>query len=175
MLSLPDGLMNDIHSQLEIMLAAMTNNLVRFVMLVSLLCLRAKAIQETDCLKKAQTQQELNVCAAQRLATADTELNKVYRALLARVDKDVAKVGRIKRAQRAWLAYRDAEIEASFPESKRETRGSAAPMCKSMRLAELTTRRTQELQKLLEPAEGDVCYPDTAEWAYVPRRIGCQK
>ena len=49
----------------------------------------------------------LELCAVARFRAADAELNRVYRALLAREGTDDKNRGLLREAQRAWLNYRD--------------------------------------------------------------------
>ncbi len=88
---------------------------------------------------------------------ADEELNKTYGRLLSRYANDPGKLTRFKIAQRAWLAFRDAEVEARFGESDREQHGSVLPMCRCIELAQITVERTKELKAILDNPEGDVC------------------
>jgi uncharacterized protein YecT (DUF1311 family) len=100
----------------------------------------------------------MDQCAAQNFQEADAELNKTYERLLSKYADDPEKVTRIKKAQRAWIAFRDAEVEALFPQSDGSQHGSAWPMCRPLELAKLTVDRTKELKAITEAREGDVCY-----------------
>jgi uncharacterized protein YecT (DUF1311 family) len=69
---------------------------------------------------------------------------------------------RLKEAQRAWLKYRDAHIEARFPTAKKGDQyseyGNIYPQCACMELTELTEERIRILEKWLKgTVEGDVC------------------
>lgn len=112
---------------------------------------------QSPCFEKARTQKELNECAAADLSQADAELNQVYQRVLSRHADEPDAVTRIRKAQRAWIAFRDAEMEALFPESKRAQRGSSFEMCRLFQLTKLTQERTSELKTMLERREGDVC------------------
>jgi uncharacterized protein YecT (DUF1311 family) len=57
----------------------------------------------------AQSQVEMNQCAGETYKTADTELNQVYRKLVAMLDAE--EKAQLKAAQTAWLKYRDANCE----------------------------------------------------------------
>ncbi|MNT91411.1 hypothetical protein D3C72_2325040 [compost metagenome] len=56
----------------------------------------------------------------------------------------------LKKAQRAWIGYRDGQCELAGFEARG---GSMEPMLVSGCLAQLTTTRTEELKALLEPTE----------------------
>ncbi len=87
-----------------------------------LLCCTASANAqqpEPDC-RKAVTQMDLNICADQDYRAADAELNKTYRLAVAAMqatdkelgDIDAAYAGALealKKAQRAWIGYRDGQ------------------------------------------------------------------
>jgi len=99
----------------------------------------------------------MNKCATQDLREADAELDQVYRQLVAKFADDRDGAARIKKAEEAWVAFRDAQVEALFPESDRAKRGSAFPMCRALALTRLTRERTKALGAMLESREGDVC------------------
>ena len=114
---------------------------------------------QSSCWDQATTQFAMNECAGQEQKQADAELNKTYQQVLTKYANDPQRLDPIKNAERAWLAFRDAEIEALFPEDRRPERGSVYPMCRALHLARLTQERTKALKALLEWKEGDVCAP----------------
>ena len=105
--------------------------------------------QNNDC--AGQTQVELNACAAANLRNADSELNRVYRELLAK--SSAAGKRALRDAQRAWIAYRDKHC--AF-ETLGTAGGSIRPMLASQCLADLTLARTLRLAKHLACEEGDL-------------------
>lgn len=108
---------------------------------------------------RAQTQAELNREACAQYKVADDELNKTYAQILNEYKADAAFVASLRAAQRAWVAYRDAQLEALYPgPNKSLTYGSAHPMCRCYALAEMTRERTAGLRRWVEGVEeGDVC------------------
>ena len=116
-----------------------------------------KLAHESPCWKKAFTQLAMNECAKQDLGEADAELNSVYQQVLSKYANDGNRLARIKNAQRAWIAFRDAEIETLFPGSEEPQHGSAWVMCRPLERAKLTTERIKGLKAMLEHREGDVC------------------
>lgn len=128
-----------------------------------LLCCTAPANAqqpEPDC-RKAVSQMDLNICADQDYPAADAELNKTYRLVVAAMqatdkelgDIDAAYAGALealKKAQRAWIGYRDGQCELAGFEARG---GSMEPMLVSGCLTELTRKRTAELKELMESAE----------------------
>jgi uncharacterized protein YecT (DUF1311 family) len=112
----------------------------------------------SDCDKSAKTQADLTECAGNDLKSADDELNATYQQLLKKAAGDPFALRKIKAAQRAWVAFRDAQIEAFYPaEDKQKEYGTVFPMCADLRLADLTRERTKMLKETLNSVEGDVC------------------
>ena len=107
----------------------------------------------------AQTQSESTQDACATLKQADALLNKSYNQVLSEYKTNAAFIRKLRIAQRAWIAYRDAQLEALYPASnKRAEYGSVFPMCRCSALAALTTQRADELKKWIDGAEeGDVC------------------
>ncbi|HRK55895.1 MAG TPA: lysozyme inhibitor LprI family protein [Burkholderiaceae bacterium] len=122
----------------------------RFFILVLLLCMAAWA--------SAQTQLDMNIEACADYQAAEEELAAVYQQLVRAKIDDREFVEAIEQAQRAWMAFRDAELKAIYP--KRDARlayGSAHPMCECGALAKLTRARSAALMQWLMNHEGDVC------------------
>ena len=101
------------------------------------------------------TQFDMTECAGQDYEAADAELNVQYKAtrkVLAERDKDItdgsaSAAESLLTAQRAWIAYRDAQCET---EGLQAQGGTMQPMLVSACLANLTTKRTEELKQLAE-------------------------
>jgi len=111
------------------------------------------------CNSPAQTQAEMNQDACAKYGKADAEMNAVYRQVLNKYKSETVFVAKIKAAQRAWIAFRDAHLESLYPEpNKLQAYGSVNPMCRCSVLADLTVERTKQLKQWLNGAEeGDVC------------------
>lgn len=112
---------------------------------------------EIDC-GNAMTQAEMNICASRDYQAADKELNAVYKTTMTKMRKTDAELGEIepnfvgavdalKKAQRAWIDYRDGQCELAGFEARG---GSMEPMLVSGCLADLTKKRTAELKGLTE-------------------------
>ena len=100
---------------------------------------------------KANAQMQMNECAGQEDARVDAAMNKVYQQLLATAGKDQNAVAKIKAAERAWVAYRDAYIEAMYPAKDKATQyGSIYPMDVALLRAKLTRRHIADLQELMK-------------------------
>lgn len=106
-----------------------------------------------------QTQTDMNEAARVEYTGADAELNRVYQQILQARKADLEFVLKFKAAQRAWLIFRDAHVQALFPAAdKRRAYGSVYPLCRWQILTELTHERTKQLKVWTEPpAEGDTC------------------
>ncbi|MFM8745767.1 MAG: lysozyme inhibitor LprI family protein [Aestuariivirga sp.] len=109
----------------------------------------------TECSRNAETTAEMQSCADEALAQVDSQLNDIYDAIIQRLDSDGA--DRLRRAQRAWIAFRDAECR--FQGLAAEG-GSMNPVIVTECLASLTARRFDDLEAYLNCEEGDVsCVP----------------
>lgn len=129
---------------------------------LGLLCLAGTARADdddapVDC-QNATTQTDMNICADRDEKAADAALNAQYKKTrAASVDWDDNADGADKgaeaallKAQRAWVAFRDAECDA---EGFQAQGGSMQPMIISGCLATLTKQRTKELKDLAEALE----------------------
>ena len=107
----------------------------------------------------AQTQAEMNEWAIAELKRADHEMTVIYQGIIRRYSKEPdvnpTLVENLRKAQRAWIAFRDAHIQTIYPDGNRF---SARPMCAAMIRTELTKARILQLRDWLDGvAEGDVC------------------
>ena len=99
------------------------------------------------------TQSDMTYCADWQFKKEDAGLNDVYGRLKENYAKiPIAKTA-LTTAQRAWLAFRDAEckLEASGVEG-----GTAQPMIYNQCLSWLTQLRTAQLQTRLDCQDGDL-------------------
>ncbi|MYL83754.1 DUF1311 domain-containing protein [Desulfovibrio aerotolerans] len=106
----------------------------------------------------AQSQMELNATACGVAKQADAELNAVYAAILKKNAGDRLFIDKLKAAQRAWVAFRDAEMGARYPAQDTSEYGSIFNLCWCNALAALTKRRTADLMLWRDGIpEGDAC------------------
>lgn len=106
----------------------------------------------------AQTQGQMNDEACSKYQQADAEMSRVYRQVLAEYKSETVFIKKLGIAQRAWLAFRDAHLEAMYPEIDKTRYGSVYPMCRCDLLTELIRERTKLLKKWITGnKEGDVC------------------
>ena len=81
----------------------------------------------------SQTQHEMNKEASEEYRKADIELNNVYQKILTEYKSDSIFIHRLKKTQKIWVSYRNAELEMKFPaENKQLEYGSVYPMCASL-------------------------------------------
>ena len=101
-------------------------------------------------------QAELSQCAYDRYQAADKQLNDTWKQLMAKFKGDKTATAKLKTAQKAWIAFRDAEIDAMFAcdAQDRTCWGSMEPMLRNGELAALTKDRTTRLQKYLKQGLG---------------------
>jgi uncharacterized protein YecT (DUF1311 family) len=105
----------------------------------------------------AQTQAEMTAQACDAYTEVDEQLNSVYKQILREYQSDRNFTEKLKKAQRAWIAYRDAHLDAIYPAGPSEY-GSAHRMCRCMVLTEMTARRVEELRQWIDGLEeGDLC------------------
>lgn len=94
----------------------------------------------------AQSQQEMNAQSRKDFKKADTELNTVYKKVIALLP-DQKSVDLLRKAQRAWVAFRDANAAFHADEMRG---GSAAPLLFYGQQTQLTKARLKHLQRYLK-------------------------
>ncbi|BBT71632.1 MULTISPECIES: lysozyme inhibitor LprI family protein [Enterobacteriaceae] len=102
----------------------------------------------------ANTQAEMNACAAEQYQAADKKLNQTWLDVLKRAEPTQRDL--LKKAQTAWIALRDADC--AFLSSSTHG-GSVQPMINSQCLTDKTTEREAFLASLLQCEEGDLSCP----------------
>lgn len=107
----------------------------------------------------AQTQAQMTADACAAYKKSDQSLNDTYKKILAGYSKDTLFLQKFKAAQRAWVTFRDAHLEALYPAADKQAEyGSMYSTCHCAALQELTEQRTKELQKWLDGVpEGETC------------------
>jgi uncharacterized protein YecT (DUF1311 family) len=114
--------------------------------------------QGTDACLSKNTQAEMSSCEIVHYTKAEANLNLVYKQLLAKYQSRTNFVQKLRRAQEAWVKFRDADVDSFyFERDKLRAYGSVYPMCKAIELIQLTIERTKELRLILNPQEDDVC------------------
>ena len=93
----------------------------------------------------------MNHCADQDAKAADAELNRVYQDLISKTKGDANATKKLRDAQRAWIAFRDAQLDALYPaQDKQREYGTIYPMCYAIVLTAMTKERTVQLRRMLQ-------------------------
>jgi len=88
---------------------------------------------------------DINVCLAAELKKADAELHLVFQVKIKKLA--AADAARLRKAQRAWIAYRDAHCDA---EAGLYAGGTIAPSIQLGCRVNLTQLRTKEIETAYE-------------------------
>ncbi len=104
-----------------------------------------------SCWHTALTQGAMNECAGKELRASEARLDALLKKL---------GVGPEDPAQKTWEAYREAQLEAIYPNPKENIAdyGSVFPMCFAIQKRKLVEGRIRDLKALTTSGEGDVCY-----------------
>lgn len=117
--------------------------------------LAALPARADDCSAVA-TQVAAGACYQAAYEAADKALNATYHEVSRRLADEPDAKKLLVDAQRAWIAFRDAECRFS---TSAVAGGSAYPMVAAICMAEMTTARNAELAGYLDCAEGDLACP----------------
>jgi uncharacterized protein YecT (DUF1311 family) len=110
-----------------------------------------ESAQYRACMEKAYAQMSMNICADAEYKRVDSEMNGVYQRLLSKAEKVPGATVKIKAAERAWILYRDAYMEALYPaEDKQLAYGSIYPMEYAEFRTALTREHTNALRDLIK-------------------------
>lgn len=114
------------------------------------------AARAVDDCSNASNQAAMTECADKSLIASDAELNTLYKQLQGRLKDDQATSKLLVSAQRAWVAFRDAECEFS---SSGVAQGSIYPMTVLQCRDGMTEKRIKDFQNYLKCDEGDTSCP----------------
>ena len=98
---------------------------------------------------------ELNEASRESYEKADAQLNRIYNRILNDHAGDKNFVEKLKAAERAWIIFRDAQVNSIFYGDE-QTRGSMHPTCNCMVLKQLTDDRIEMLRDLAA-GRADMC------------------
>ena len=113
-----------------------------------------------DCEAPGLSQAELNDCYGNAYKKADAELNVLYRQITDRLKDDKETAGLLVAAERAWVAFRDAECNFSVS----AVAGAAAyGMIHAICLRGLTGKRIDDLKRYLNCQQGELDCPVPAK------------
>jgi uncharacterized protein YecT (DUF1311 family) len=122
--------------------------------------LLANAARAVDC-ANAQDQATMNECAGKSFTEADKKLNDAYKQIEGRLKDDAASKKLLVDAQRAWVAFRDAEC--NFQGGPPDMAGTIYPMVIAECKQAVTDDRLKDLQGYLNCQEGDASCPVPAQ------------
>ncbi|HEX3808136.1 MAG TPA: lysozyme inhibitor LprI family protein [Rhizomicrobium sp.] len=105
----------------------------------------------TNCKSEELNQGQLDYCAGKTYEAADAKLNALYRELTAKYDAPNAAM--LKKAEVAWIAFRDAECNY---ETNGTAGGTINPMEQTICGTNKTNARIAELTAQLKCEEGDM-------------------
>jgi uncharacterized protein YecT (DUF1311 family) len=106
------------------------------------------------CLDTAATQSEVNRCAREEVQRAQAELKDVYDTLLAVVGNDAQARAKIIAAEKAWVEYCTAYMEAMWPADDKRMYGSMFVARASIFGAKLTRQHIEDVKELLKKHSG---------------------
>ncbi|BBS12859.1 TPA: DUF1311 domain-containing protein [Klebsiella aerogenes] len=118
--------------------------------LIAAAALLASGAAWADDCSNANTQTEMNQCAAAQYQAADKKLNETWQQALKRASGQQQEL--LKKAQQAWISLRDADC--SFLASGAEG-GSMQPMLISQCMTDKSVEREAFLASLLQCEDGD--------------------
>lgn len=106
----------------------------------------ASAFAADNC-KNPQSQLAMNTCAAKDYDREDARMNKTYKELVSKLEKDRRE--KLKEIQIAWIKYRD--LQCDFDSSSYEG-GTMYSLVHSSCLSQMTKQREKDLKAMLEEA-----------------------
>ena len=118
--------------------------------LIAAAALLASGAAWADDCSNANTQTEMNQCAAAQYQAADKKLNETWQQALKRASGQQLEL--LKKAQQAWISLRDADC--AFLASGAEG-GSMQPMLISQCMTDKSVEREAFLASLLQCEDGD--------------------
>lgn len=115
-----------------------------------------------NCWDTAVTQRDLADCAARDMDAAEMQMNTLYAIVLDKFRGDPKTLAKIRAAQQAWLAFREAHVAAIYPKADTPDAqyeyGSSLSMCMASVAADLTGPRIAQLRDWVDGIEeGDIC------------------
>ncbi|MBA8838074.1 lysozyme inhibitor LprI family protein [Ochrobactrum sp. RH2CCR150] len=123
---------------------------------VSLLFLSLPATAASNKCANAQDQATMTQCAGEDFSAADKKLNASFKEIQKRLADDADGKKLFVKAQRAWIAFRDAECAFTTADA---SGGSIYPMLVASCKTDLTKQRNEQFQKYLSCEEGDTSCP----------------
>src|SRR6266508_2613594 len=110
---------------------------------------------------RAQTQAAMKAQARVEFERADAELNTTYQSVLAKLP--TAEKQKLKEAQRAWVASRDAGAARAAKDAEG---GSMAPTIRYETMTELTRKRISELEAMIDKGRASASRAESSQSQY---------
>jgi uncharacterized protein YecT (DUF1311 family) len=105
----------------------------------------------------AQPQSDV-INARDEYLNVDKALNKTYQKILSKYQGDSLFIKNLKKAQRIWIQFRDAELSMKFPNDVKDQYKDLPPVCISNYLTQLTSDRLRTLSVWIYGSEkGEDC------------------
>jgi uncharacterized protein YecT (DUF1311 family) len=104
-----------------------------------------------DACSNAQTQAQMDACAANEYRAATDTINNLYKETFRRYDPQGQDL--LRKSERAWISFRDAECDFRTDGNKGST---IWPMVHAQCLTELTRVRIKQLEAAANCQEGDL-------------------
>jgi uncharacterized protein YecT (DUF1311 family) len=121
----------------------------------------ATAAQAMDCTPGvSRDQRTMNACANEAYMKADGDLNSLYKQITERLKNNADTLKLLVDAEKAWLAFRDAECTFS---GSAAAQGTVYPMIVAECKEGVTTKRVDVLKYYLKCEEGDLSCPVPAK------------
>jgi uncharacterized protein YecT (DUF1311 family) len=102
------------------------------------------------CMNNAEAQNQITRCASDEAARADSDLNRAYRDVLAKVRGDRVATAKIIAFERAWVVYSRAYLNAMYPAEHKQSYGSMFPMEFDQLAAKLDREQAGVLKEMLQ-------------------------
>lgn len=119
---------------------------------VMILLVAVSPFAKADECETAIDQATMNACADESFKKADAALNAVYKKLQSRKLDDEEAQKRLVDAERAWVAFRDAECSFDAADN---LGGSLYPAVYAECLERITRARIEQLERYLRCEEGE--------------------
>ena len=129
---------------------------MRAILFLALAPLLLAPLAQADECDSATTRSDMNQCAGRQFQAADKQLNNLYQQINLRLNDQPQAKKLLVSAQRAWVAFRDAECEFS---SSGVEGGSVHPLVYSNCTTALTKARVENFKTYLKCQEGDLSCP----------------
>jgi len=104
------------------------------------------------------TQLDDNKAACAKTKVEQRKLDQGLKELFRRVQQDAGLTSRVRKAQQAWVMFKDAQLGALYGSANPlADYGSVWPMCACAAEEELIKERLAQVQRMLSRVEGDLC------------------